>query len=55
VEAITGRVGVNSRPEHIKQAVKDSLKRSHDSLYQHRVDPTLLIEDVAGAVKDLTL
>ena len=52
-----GRAGVNSRPEHIKQAVEGSLKRlkvdSIDLLYQHRVDPNVPIEDVAGAVKDL--
>jgi aryl-alcohol dehydrogenase-like predicted oxidoreductase len=50
-------VGVNSRPEHIKKAVEGSLKRLGteviDLLYQHRVDPNVPIEDVAGAVKDL--
>src|ERR1700726_4984362 len=50
-------VGLNSRPEHIKQAVEGSLKRLKvdviDLLYQHRVDPDVPIEDVAGAVKDL--
>jgi aryl-alcohol dehydrogenase-like predicted oxidoreductase len=50
-------VGLNSRPEHIKQAVEGSLKRLQvdaiDLLYQHRVDPSVPIEDVAGAVKDL--
>src|ERR1700734_1619552 len=49
--------GVNSRPEHIKEAVEGSLKRlkveSIDLLYQHRVDPDVPIEDVAGAVKEL--
>jgi aryl-alcohol dehydrogenase-like predicted oxidoreductase len=49
--------GLNSRPEHIKQAVEGSLKRLQvdaiDLLYQHRVDPNVPIEDVAGAVKDL--
>jgi aryl-alcohol dehydrogenase-like predicted oxidoreductase len=49
--------GLNSRPEHIKQAVEGSLKRLKvefiDLLYQHRVDPDVPIEDVAGAVKDL--
>jgi aryl-alcohol dehydrogenase-like predicted oxidoreductase len=49
--------GLNSQPEHIKQAVEGSLKRlkveSIDLLYQHRVDPNVPIEDVAGAVKDL--
>jgi aryl-alcohol dehydrogenase-like predicted oxidoreductase len=49
--------GLNSRPEHVKQAVEGSLKRLQvdaiDLLYQHRVDPNVPIEDVAGAVKDL--
>lgn len=49
--------GVYSRPEHIKKAVEDSLKRLRtdviDLYYQHRVDPNVPIEDVAGAVKDL--
>jgi aryl-alcohol dehydrogenase-like predicted oxidoreductase len=48
---------LNSRPEHIKQSVGGSLKRLRvetiDLLYQHRVDPDVPIEDVAGAVKDL--
>ncbi|MBD2093306.1 aldo/keto reductase [Microcoleus sp. FACHB-1515] len=48
---------LDSRPEHIKQAVEGSLKRlkveAIDLLYQHRVDPNVPIEDVAGAVKDL--
>jgi aryl-alcohol dehydrogenase-like predicted oxidoreductase len=52
-----GVPGVNSQPEHIKQAVEGSLKRlkvdSIDLLYQHRVDPNVPIEDVAGAVKEL--
>ena len=52
-----GVPGVNSRPEHIKQAVEGSLKRLRvdtiDLYYQHRVDPAVPIEDVAGAVKDL--
>jgi aryl-alcohol dehydrogenase-like predicted oxidoreductase len=52
-----GVAGVNSRPEHIKEAVEGSLKRlkveTIDLLYQHRVDPEVPIEDVAGAVKDL--
>ena len=52
-----GARGVNSQPEHIKQAVEGSLKRlkveSIDLLYQHRVDPNVPIEDVAGAVKEL--
>jgi aryl-alcohol dehydrogenase-like predicted oxidoreductase len=49
--------GLNSRPEHIRQAVEGSLKRLRietiDLLYQHRVDPNVPIEDVAGAVKAL--
>ena len=48
---------LNSQPEHIKQTVEGSLKRlkvdAIDLLYQHRVDPSVPIEDVAGAVKDL--
>jgi len=48
---------MNSRPEHIKQAVEGSLKRLKtdviDLYYQHRVDPDVAIEDVAGAVNDL--
>ena len=52
-----GWQGLDSRPEHIKEAVEGSLKRLKvdviDLLYQHRVDPQVLIEDVAGAVKDL--
>src|SRR5512140_2565417 len=52
-----GLPGLNSRPEHIKGAVEGSLKRLKvdviDLLYQHRVDPNVPIEDVAGAVKDL--
>jgi len=52
-----GAAGLNSRPEHIKQAVEGSLRRlkvdAIDLLYQHRVDPDVPIEDVAGAVKDL--
>jgi aryl-alcohol dehydrogenase-like predicted oxidoreductase len=52
-----GSPGVNSRPEHIKKAVEGSLKRLKtdviDLLYQHRVDPNVPIEDVAGAVKEL--
>jgi aryl-alcohol dehydrogenase-like predicted oxidoreductase len=52
-----GAAGLNSKPEHIKQAVEGSLKRLKvdviDLLYQHRVDPDVPIEDVAGAVKDL--
>jgi len=52
-----GAAGLNSRPEHIKQAVEGSLKRlkveTIDLLYQHRVDPSVPIESVAGAVKEL--
>ena len=48
---------LDSRPEHIRQAVEGSLKRLRtdfiDLYYQHRVDPEVPIEDVAGAVKDL--
>ncbi len=48
---------LDSRPEHIKQVVEGSLKRLKtdviDLFYQHRVDPNVPIEDVAGAVKDL--
>jgi len=49
--------GMDSRPDHIKQVAEASLKRlkveSIDLFYQHRVDPDVPIEDVAGAVKDL--
>jgi|SRR5271157_158102 len=49
--------GLNSRPEHIKQVAEASLKRLRteviDLFYQHRVDPDVPIEDVAGAVKEL--
>src|SRR5947207_3045295 len=52
-----GSPALNSRPEHIKEAVEGSLKRLKidviDLLYQHRVDPNVPIEDVAGAVKEL--
>jgi aryl-alcohol dehydrogenase-like predicted oxidoreductase len=52
-----GAPKVNSRPEHIKQAVEGSLQRlkvdAIDLLYQHRVDPNVPIEDVAGTVKEL--
>ncbi|MFP3848036.1 aldo/keto reductase [Pseudomonas sp. W5-01] len=51
------RPGLNSRPEHIKTAVEGMLKRLRtdriDLLYQHRVDPQVPIEDVAGAIKEL--
>src|SRR5436190_17604803 len=49
--------GLNSSPEHVKQVAEASLKRLKvdviDLLYQHRVDPNVPIEEVAGAVKDL--
>jgi aryl-alcohol dehydrogenase-like predicted oxidoreductase len=52
-----GFTGLNSRPEHIKEVAEASLKRMNvdaiDLFYQHRVDPDVPIEDVAGAVKDL--
>ncbi len=55
--AMKGSPGLNSRPDHVKQAVEGSLKRlkveTIDLLYQHRVDPNVPIEDVAGAVKEL--
>jgi aryl-alcohol dehydrogenase-like predicted oxidoreductase len=51
------QIGTNSRPEHIKQAAEGSLKRlkadTIDLFYQHRVDPNVPIEEVAGAVKEL--
>jgi aryl-alcohol dehydrogenase-like predicted oxidoreductase len=51
------QLGLNSRPEHIKHVADASLKRLRtdviDLFYQHRVDPKIPIEDVAGAVKDL--
>jgi aryl-alcohol dehydrogenase-like predicted oxidoreductase len=50
-------VGLDSRPEHIKEVAEASLKRLRvdaiDLFYQHRVDPNVPVEDVAGAVKDL--
>jgi aryl-alcohol dehydrogenase-like predicted oxidoreductase len=52
-----GSDGVDSRPQHIKKVAEESLKRLRieaiDLFYQHRVDPSVPIEDVAGAVKDL--
>ena len=49
--------GLNSRPDHIRKTTEDSLRRLRtdriDLYYQHRVDPDVLIEDVAGTVKDL--
>src|SRR5437016_12107718 len=54
---LEGSGGLNSRPEHIKKVVEESLKRLKtdriDLYYQHRVDPVVPIEDVAGAIKDL--
>ncbi len=51
------QAGLNSRPEHIKEVAEASLKRLNidaiDLFYQHRVDPNVPIEDVAGAVKEL--
>ena len=56
-KAERGLAGLDSRPEHIKQVAEGSLKRLRvdviDLYYQHRVDPEVPIEDVAGAVKDL--
>jgi aryl-alcohol dehydrogenase-like predicted oxidoreductase len=55
--AIDGTIALNSRPDHIRKVVEESLKRLRtdriDLYYQHRVDPNVPIEDVAGAVKDL--
>src|SRR5690606_3410221 len=52
-----GRLGLDSRPENIKAVADASLKRLRtdviDLFYQHRFDPSVPIEDVAGAVKDL--
>ena len=58
IDPETGKqIGMDSRPEHIKEVADASLKRLKtdviDLFYQHRVDPDLPIEDVAGAVKDL--
>ena len=59
IDLATGenRGAMNSRPEHIRAAVEGSLRRlgveTIDLLYQHRVDPNVPIEDVAGAVRDL--
>ncbi|GHF63525.1 aldo/keto reductase [Deinococcus metalli] len=56
-DAEGNHVGLNSRPEHIRQVIEGSLQRLRtdhiDLYYQHRVDPTVPIEDVAGTVKDL--
>src|SRR5690242_18944775 len=58
IDPNTGKqAGLDSRPEHIKEVAEASLKRLKtdviDLFYQHRVDPNVPIEDVAGAVKDL--
>ena len=58
IDASTGKqAGLDSRPEHIKEVAEASLKRLRsgviDLFYQHRVDPNVPIEDVAGAVKEL--
>jgi aryl-alcohol dehydrogenase-like predicted oxidoreductase len=57
IDADRKTVGVDSRPQHIREAVEGSLKRLRtdriDLLYQHRVDPDVPIEDVAGTVKQL--
>jgi aryl-alcohol dehydrogenase-like predicted oxidoreductase len=56
-DANGGQSGMNSRPEHIREVADAALKRlktdAIDLFYQHRVDPNVPIEDVAGAVKDL--
>lgn len=56
-DANGGQSGMNSRPEHIRDVAEASLKRLRtdriDLFYQHRVDPNVPIEDVAGTVKDL--
>ena len=57
IDATASKPGLNSRPEHIKEVAEASLKRLQtdriDLFYQHRVDPQVPIEDVAGAVKEL--
>jgi aryl-alcohol dehydrogenase-like predicted oxidoreductase len=57
IDADGKQAGLNSRPEHIKEVAEASLKRLKtdriDLFYQHRVDPEVPIEDVAGAVKEL--
>src|SRR3989454_1558752 len=58
IDSTSGKqVGLDSRPEHIKEVAEASLKRLKtdviDLFYQHRVDPNVPIEDVAGAVKEL--
>ncbi len=56
-DAKGGQAGMDSRPEHIKEVAEASLKRlkveTIDLFYQHRVDPDVPIEDVAGTVRDL--
>ena len=56
--AIDGTIGLNSKPEHIRKVVEESLKRLNtdriELLYQHRVDPAVPIEDVAGTVKSVS-
>ena len=55
--AIDGTSALNSRPEHIRKVVEESLRRLRtdriDLYYQHRIDPTVPVEEVAGTVKDL--
>jgi aryl-alcohol dehydrogenase-like predicted oxidoreductase len=55
--SIDGTIGLDSRPEHIKKVIEESLRRLRtdhiDLYYQHRVDPVVPIEDVAGAIKEL--
>src|ERR1700704_7064327 len=57
IDADGRQAGLNSRPEHINEVAEASLKRLNidaiDLFYQHRVDPNVPIEDVAGAVKEL--
>jgi aryl-alcohol dehydrogenase-like predicted oxidoreductase len=57
IDADSQTVGLDSRPQHIREVVEASLKRLRtdriDLLYQHRVDPNVPIEDVAGTVKEL--
>src|SRR5215472_11407074 len=57
IDAAGKQAGLDSRPEHIKEVAEASLKRLKtnviDLFYQHRVDPDVAIEDVAGAVKEL--
>lgn len=57
IAGTAGHSGMDSRPEHIREVVETSLKRLRtdhiDLLYQHRVDPVVPIEEVAGTVKDL--